>query len=172
MVHFSDESKFKLFGSDGKRFVRRKNWERSSPQCVKKTEIWRGSVMVWRMISSADVEHIVRFHADINDSVYKELPRQHALPHLCRGKVETPIFMQDNAPCPKAKTVLSFLEEEGIAVMKWPAQSPDINPIEKVLKITGGKAQNRNPQNIDDLWAFLKEEWEIITTTFCKKLIS
>ena len=37
MVHFSDESKFNLFGSDGKRFVRRKNGERLSPQCVKKT---------------------------------------------------------------------------------------------------------------------------------------
>ena len=34
MVHFSDESKFNLFGSVGKRFVRRKNGERLSPQCV------------------------------------------------------------------------------------------------------------------------------------------
>ena len=37
MVHFNDESKFNLFGSDGKRFVIRKNEERLSPQCVKKT---------------------------------------------------------------------------------------------------------------------------------------
>ena len=37
IVHFSDESKFDLFGSDGKRFVIRKNWECLSPQCVKKT---------------------------------------------------------------------------------------------------------------------------------------
>ena len=76
--------------------------------------------------------------------------------------------MQDNAPCHKAKTVLSFLEEEGIAVMKWPPQSPDINPIENVWRIIVEKAQNRNSQNIDDLWGFLKEEWESITTTFCK----
>ena len=69
-------------------------------------------------------------------------------------------------PCHKAKTVLSFFEEEGIAVMKWPPQSPDMNPIENVWKIIGEKAQNRNPQNIDDLWGFLKEEWESITTTF------
>ena len=34
MVHFSDESKFVLFGSDGKKFI--------SAQCVKKTESWRG----------------------------------------------------------------------------------------------------------------------------------
>ena len=37
MVHFSDESKFHLFGSYGKRCVRRKNGKCLSPQCVKKT---------------------------------------------------------------------------------------------------------------------------------------
>ena len=42
MVYFSDESKFNLFGSDGNRFVRRKNGERLSPQCVKKTVNFRG----------------------------------------------------------------------------------------------------------------------------------
>ena len=46
-----------------------------------------------------------------------------------------------------------------------------MNPTENVWKIIGKKAQNRNPQNIDDLTAFLKEEWESITTTFGKKLI-
>ena len=39
MVQFSDESKFNLFGSDGKRFVRHKNGEYLSPQ---NCEIWRG----------------------------------------------------------------------------------------------------------------------------------
>ena len=70
-------------------------------------------------------------------SVYKELLCQHTLPHLCKRTVETPIFMQDNTPCHKAKTVLSFLEEEGIAV---------INPIKNVWKIIE-KTQNRNTQN-------------------------
>ena len=37
MVHFNDESKFNLSGSDGERFVSRKNGERLSPQCAKKT---------------------------------------------------------------------------------------------------------------------------------------
>ena len=69
------------------------------------------------------------------------------------------------------KTVLSFLEEEGKAVMKWPPQSPYMNPTENAWKIIGEEAQNRNPPNIEDLWGFLKEEWESITTSFCTKLI-
>ena len=118
MVHFSDESKLNLFLYNCKRLVRRENAERLSPQCIKKTEIWRGSVMVWMMISSAGVRPIVCFHGNINASVYKELLCQHVISHLRKGKVETPIFMQDNAPCHEAKTVLSFLEEEEIAVRK------------------------------------------------------
>ena len=159
MVPFRDEYKFNLYGSDDKKFVRSKNGERLSPQCVKKTvKFWVGN-------------GVGSFHGNINASVYKELLRQYALPHLLKGIVETPVFMQDNVLCHKAKTVLSFLEEEGIAVMKWPPQSPDMNSIENVQKIIGEKDQKRNPQNINDLWGFLKEEWESIPTTFCKKLI-
>ena len=32
-----------------------------------------------------------------------------------------------------------------------------MSPLENVWKIIGEKAQNRNPQNIDDLWSFLKK---------------
>ena len=45
------------------------------------------------------------FHGNINASVYKELLRLHAFPHLHKGTVETPIFIQDNAPWHKAKIV-------------------------------------------------------------------
>ena len=63
MVHFSDESKFNLFGSDGKRFVRCKNGERFFFQCVLKTVKFGGkNEMVWGMISSDRVGPVVRFH--------------------------------------------------------------------------------------------------------------
>ena len=104
-VHFSDESIFNLFESGGKRFVRSKNEEHLSPQRVKKTvKFGRGRNNVgddffrvcWRHCS---------LHGIINASVYKELLRQHALPHLRKRTVETPIYMQGNAPYHKAKTL-------------------------------------------------------------------
>ena len=101
--------------------------------------------MVCGMISSVGVGPIICFYGNINTSLYKELLRQHAPPHLHKGTVENPMFMKDNAPCHKAKTVLSFIEEEVRAVMKWPAQSPDMNPSENEWKIIGEKTQNRNP---------------------------
>ena len=58
------------------------------------------------MISLVGVRPMVCFHGNINVGVYKELLRQHALPHLCEETAETPIFIQHNTLWHKAKTVL------------------------------------------------------------------
>jgi len=42
------------------------------------------------------------------------------------------VFMQDNAPCHKANSILEFLEENHVPIMQWPPQSPDLNPIENL----------------------------------------
>jgi len=42
------------------------------------------------------------------------------------------MFMQDNACCHKVKEVLDLLKEERIPIMTWPAQSPDLNPLENL----------------------------------------
>ncbi|KAI5152859.1 hypothetical protein ENBRE01_3070, partial [Enteropsectra breve] len=42
------------------------------------------------------------------------------------------IFKQDNAPCHKSNYTSRFFTENEINVIEWPAQSPDLNPIENV----------------------------------------
>ena len=51
---------------------------------------------------------------------------------VCVQKESPFIFMQDNVRCHKVKEVLDLLEEEKIPVMVWPAQSPDLNPLENL----------------------------------------
>jgi len=42
------------------------------------------------------------------------------------------VFMQDDAQCHKAECLLKFLAENHVPVIEWPAQSPDLNPIENL----------------------------------------
>ena len=90
--------------------------------------------MVFGMISAAATELLVRLHGKINATVYKEILKKH-VPNLRTVINQTALFMQDNAPCPTAKSVKTFLSEEDASVMEWLAQSPDMNPLENVWKL-------------------------------------
>ena len=159
---------FLLIGSDGKTYIRRKVGEELSPKCLKASiKFGGGSVMVWGMISGDNVGPLVRLQGKVNAGVYKQLVKDHVLPVLRNSTKQFSIFMLDNVPCHK-----NFLKTENVTVMDWPAQSPDLNPIENVWKTLGECSKARNPKTTEQLWNALQEEWNKITRQDINKLIS
>ena len=42
------------------------------------------------------------------------------------------VYVQDNAPPHTARDTASFSDQQHVEVVDWPAQSPDMNPIEHI----------------------------------------
>ncbi|GFX12222.1 transposable element Tcb2 transposase [Trichonephila clavipes] len=129
---FSDESRFSLSSDSRRVTIRRERGTRFEPRNITERHHFpsRG-VMVWADIMMADRTDL---HFLNTGSVTAQRYRDEILEpyvRLFRGAVGPDfIFMDDNAPCHQAMLIDNFLEIENIHHMSWPANSPNLNPIE------------------------------------------
>ncbi len=167
---FSDESKFCIsFGNQGPR-VWRKSGEAQNPCCLKSSVKFPQSVMIWAAMSSAGVGPLCFLKSTVNAAIYQEILEHFMLPSADKlyGDADF-IFQQDLAP---AHTAKSWFNDHGVTVLDWPANSPDLNPIENLWGIVKRKMRDTRPNNADDLKAAIKETWASIPPQQCHKLIT
>ncbi len=172
-VLFSDESKFCIsFGNQGPR-VWRKSGEAHNPCCLKSSVKFPQSVMIWAAMSSAGVGPLCFLKSTVNAAIYQEILEHFMLPSADKlyGDADF-IFQQDLAPAHTAKGTKSWFNDHGVTVFDWPANSPDLNPIENLWGIVKRKMRDTRPNNADELKATVKETWASIPPQQCHKLIT
>ena len=52
-----------------------------------------------------------------------------------------------------------FLSENVPAVLDWPANSPDLNPIENVWAVIKKRVEKKRPVNLSELQNLFMDEW-------------
>ncbi len=172
-VLFSDESKFCIsFGNQCPR-VWRKSGEAQNPCCLKSSVKFLQSVMIWAAMSSAGVGPLCFLKSTVNAAIYQEILEHFMLPSADKlyGDADF-ILQQDLAPAHTAKGTKSWFNDHGVTVLDWPANSPDLNPIENLWGIVKRKMRDTRPNNADDLKAAIKETWASIPPQQCHKLIT
>ncbi len=131
------------------------------------------SVMIWAAMSSAGVGPLCFLKSTVNTAIYQEILEHFMLPSADKlyGDADF-IFQQDLAPAHTAKGTKSWFNDHSVTVLDWPANSPDLNPIENLWSIVKRKMRDTRPNNADDLKATVKETWASIPPQQCHKLIT
>ena len=82
-------------------------------------------------------------------------------------------FQQDNNPKHTSQLAKKWFSDNSIKVLEWPAQSPDLNPIEHLWEHLKCQLQQDEspPKGVHELWERMEKEWNEISPEVCQNLI-
>jgi hypothetical protein len=161
-VMFSDESTFRVLNSRGTTVRRPRTIDRYRQKYTVSTVKHSPSVMVWGCFSGIRGRgglYFLRKNEMMNGKCYISVLENHLLPfmriHRCKW------FLQDGAPCHKAKIVTAKLKElqDEFKIMDWPGNSPDLNPIENCWAFMKSKLKASNITSLPGLIEAIKLMW-------------
>lgn len=171
-ILWSDETKINKIGPDGKTFVRRPKGQALNPRYTMKTvKHGAGSIMCWGAFSWRGVGPLYRINGVMDRFMYVDILKNQMEPFTFENMPLKWTFQHDNDPKHTSCVVKKWLKDESIQVLEWPAQSPDLNPIENLWNDVKVMISRKKFSNLDDLWKGVQEAWNSIPKERCQKLV-
>ncbi|KAK6036710.1 hypothetical protein COOONC_25785 [Cooperia oncophora] len=79
-------------------------------------------------------------------------------------------LVQDNAPPHKSRYTSDKLRSWGVDTMAWPAESPDLNPIELVWGNMKICIRKQGVRSLNDLKVAIAKYWKTLTPEVCAQI--
>lgn len=164
-VDWTDEAKIYL-GGFGEVWITRTAEEKYHTSCLVPKFRQKAGLMIHGSISGHSKGPLTIF--DVNEKISAQIYSARVLPgihdHIRTMEQELGhrkgILMEDNASIHTAKYTRAWHAYYGFNKMEWPANSPDLNPIENVWRILKYRVGRRFPQTVDELRQYVTEEWD------------
>ena len=174
---WSDEIKINRIGSDGMVYVWKQHGELVSDWTTTPTDKHGGgnNLMVWGCMGWNGVGKLIEVQGKMNADQYCEILDEGVVESF--EELEVPkdewIFQQDNDPKHTSRKAQQWFKDNNIHVLEWPAQSPDLNPIEHIWHHLKCQLQKYDtpPKGVHELWDRVGEEWNEIPPEVCQRLI-
>lgn len=162
-VLFTDESRFGFHPDSRRTRVWRRSGNVERLQHVQEVYTYRGgTVMVWGGITIGGRTEPIFPNGFLRAQQYLNTILEPIVRPWAGAVGQNFHLMHDNARPHIAANVTNWLTNEGIEVLPWPAQSPDLNPIEHVWDMLQRRI-TPYMGNIHDRFRFrelLTQEWE------------
>ncbi|KAK7116368.1 hypothetical protein V1264_002059 [Littorina saxatilis] len=171
---FTDESRFCLEPADGCIRVWRRRGERFAEGAVlERQRFGGGSVMVWGGISTRLRTPLYHVVGNLTSVRYQNEILQPLVVPALQAIGPRAILQDDNAPPHRSAAVNTFIQQARVNRMLWPANSPDLNPIEHMWDELCRRVQQHHPPpaNLGQLLQWLQQEWNGVPRAFICNLI-
>ena len=158
-VVFTDETAI-CVSQRGSQYVRRGSGQRLRWQDLSLRTSSPQKVMFWGCFSFMGVGPLHLCQGSVNSQYYISILDSCILPQTANWYGNSNwILLQDNAPCHNSKMTKEWLQNHQIEVMNWPANSPDLNPIENMWGYIKQKLLRVGSHSKVDLINNVKKFW-------------
>ncbi len=147
------------------------------PSCLVSTvQAGGGGVMVWGIYSCHTLGPLVPIEHRLNATGYRSIVADHVHPFMTTVYPSSDgYFQQDNAPCRKAKIISDWFlkHDDEFTLLKWPPQSPDLNPIEHLWDVVEREIciMDVQPTNLQQLRYAIMSIWTNISEECFQHLV-
>jgi hypothetical protein len=171
-VLFSDEKTFELFAHPHNQYV----WSTSADRVpVSATVKHPPKLHVWAGMSYYGKTKLYIFTGNMDSPFYEGILKERLVVDGRRIFGDRPwVFQQDGDPKHTSDRVQGWLRQHVRFIPKadWPANSPDLNPMENLWAYLQRRVYAREPRTLDGLQRIIQEEWDAIPVEQLQRLVN